>query len=401
MGSLPYKILACPIRQGAQHVVGLLMLLQAARRHRLRHAPGARARDDDAPHRVRAAECLRPEHRPADASGVRAARARGARCRRRRRRALHRLRRRRSAARDQREPRHARRRRGRSCASPRRSARSCPHNVFAARISGDRFALFFAERKPRGRAHVPRQPVRGDQRARLRATKARRSRCRRASASRPSRARSFRCRTRSLHAEAACKAAKDRGRGRVELYQDADRSIVRRYEDVAIIGDLREAIANDRFRMEAQPIVELAHTGGARRFELLLRMIDAVGRERRARQVPHGRRALPARDRHRSLGRAVRARDPVVGRAAAGEHGRALRDQHLRPVARRRAVPDLPRAEAARVRPAGRHAVVRDHRDRGGRQHRARRDAHPSPAGSGPLRSRSTISAAACRRSRT
>ena len=52
---------------------------------------------------------------------------------------------------------------------------------------------------------------------------------------------------------------------------------MRRYEDVAIIGDLREAIANDRFRMEAQPIVELAHTGGARRFELLLRMIDASG----------------------------------------------------------------------------------------------------------------------------
>ncbi|HEY7641182.1 MAG TPA: GGDEF domain-containing protein [Steroidobacteraceae bacterium] len=78
-------------------------------------------------------------------------------------------------------------------------------------------------------------------------------------------------------AEAACKAAKDRGRGRVELYQDADRSIVRRYEDVTIVGDLREAIANDRFRMDAQPIVEFAHAGGARRFELLLRMIDPAG----------------------------------------------------------------------------------------------------------------------------
>ena len=28
MGSLPYKILACPIRHGGQHVVGLLMLLK-------------------------------------------------------------------------------------------------------------------------------------------------------------------------------------------------------------------------------------------------------------------------------------------------------------------------------------------------------------------------------------
>jgi diguanylate cyclase (GGDEF)-like protein len=78
-------------------------------------------------------------------------------------------------------------------------------------------------------------------------------------------------------AEVACKAAKDRGRGRVEAYHDADRSIVRRYEDVAIAGDLRNAIANDRFRMEAQPIVQLSGNGPPRRFELLLRMIDASG----------------------------------------------------------------------------------------------------------------------------
>lgn len=78
-------------------------------------------------------------------------------------------------------------------------------------------------------------------------------------------------------AEIACKAAKDRGRGRVEIYQEADRSIVRRYEDVTIVGNLREAIANDRFRMEAQPILDLSHKGTPRRFELLLRMIDPAG----------------------------------------------------------------------------------------------------------------------------
>lgn len=78
-------------------------------------------------------------------------------------------------------------------------------------------------------------------------------------------------------AEVACKAAKDRGRGRVELYQDADQSIVKRYEDVTIVGDLREAIANDRFRMEAQPLVRLDRDGPVRRFELLLRMIDPAG----------------------------------------------------------------------------------------------------------------------------
>jgi diguanylate cyclase (GGDEF)-like protein len=83
-------------------------------------------------------------------------------------------------------------------------------------------------------------------------------------------------------AEVACKAAKDRGRGRVEVYQDADRSIVRRYEDVTIVGSLREAIANNRFRMEAQPIVSMdrEHPGrytDGKRFELLLRMIDPSG----------------------------------------------------------------------------------------------------------------------------
>ena len=37
-------------------------------------------------------------------------------------------------------------------------------------------------------------------------------------------------------AEIACKAAKDRGRNRVELYEDSDQSIVRRYTDVTLVG---------------------------------------------------------------------------------------------------------------------------------------------------------------------
>ena len=58
-------------------------------------------------------------------------------------------------------------------------------------------------------------------------------------------------------AEIACKAAKDRGRDRVEIYEDADQSIVRRYTDVTLVGTLRYALAQDRFRLEAQPIVPL------------------------------------------------------------------------------------------------------------------------------------------------
>lgn len=78
-------------------------------------------------------------------------------------------------------------------------------------------------------------------------------------------------------AEAACKAAKDRGRGRVEIYQDADHSIIRRVEDVVLIGAVREAIEHDRFRMDAQPIVELHDGDHQQRYELLIRMLDASG----------------------------------------------------------------------------------------------------------------------------
>lgn len=78
-------------------------------------------------------------------------------------------------------------------------------------------------------------------------------------------------------AEVACKAAKDRGRGRVELYRDADRNPVRRPDDAAVLGSLREAIVNDRFRMDAQPTVAMRDAGQPRRFELLLRMIDSCG----------------------------------------------------------------------------------------------------------------------------
>jgi diguanylate cyclase (GGDEF)-like protein len=78
-------------------------------------------------------------------------------------------------------------------------------------------------------------------------------------------------------AEVACKAAKDRGRGRVEVYQDADVSIIRRHEDVMVLGNVRDALANDRFRLDAQPIIEFGRSGKTHRFELLLRMIDANG----------------------------------------------------------------------------------------------------------------------------
>jgi len=78
-------------------------------------------------------------------------------------------------------------------------------------------------------------------------------------------------------AEIACKAAKDRGRDRVETYADTDQSIVRRYTDVTLVGTLRYALSQDRFRLEAQPIVPLNGAVIGPKCELLLRMMDEAG----------------------------------------------------------------------------------------------------------------------------
>ena len=96
-------------------------------------------------------------------------------------------------------------------------------------------------------------------------------------------------------AETACKIAKKRGRNSIEIHRETPLAAraatpnsnatgkataavpATRHDDTAILGTLREAIANDRFRMEAQPIVQLGVSGTPRRYELLLRMIDEDG----------------------------------------------------------------------------------------------------------------------------
>jgi diguanylate cyclase (GGDEF)-like protein len=79
-------------------------------------------------------------------------------------------------------------------------------------------------------------------------------------------------------AETASKAAKDRGRNRVEVYQNSDLSLIRRYEDINIAPTLRAALSEGRVRMDAQLIVPLPGNGGDKpHFELLMRMIDDKG----------------------------------------------------------------------------------------------------------------------------
>jgi diguanylate cyclase (GGDEF)-like protein len=78
-------------------------------------------------------------------------------------------------------------------------------------------------------------------------------------------------------AEAACRAAKDRGRGRVEVYQEADLSIIRRNDDVVIASSLRRALETERIGIVAQPLIDLRGDSKVEYHELLVRMVSETG----------------------------------------------------------------------------------------------------------------------------
>jgi diguanylate cyclase (GGDEF)-like protein len=96
-------------------------------------------------------------------------------------------------------------------------------------------------------------------------------------------------------AEIACKAAKDRGRNRVEVFQDSDHSIIRRHTDILVIGQLRSALDENAFLLDAQPILPLRGAFGRPRFELLLRMVGDRGEI-----IPPGK-FLPAAERYQLM----------------------------------------------------------------------------------------------------
>lgn len=79
-------------------------------------------------------------------------------------------------------------------------------------------------------------------------------------------------------AQVACKAAKDRGRGRVEAYELDDKSIIQRMDDIQLVGDIRSAIENGRLSLFGQPIVPLCAANDIRYFEVLVRLLDSSGR---------------------------------------------------------------------------------------------------------------------------
>ena len=79
-------------------------------------------------------------------------------------------------------------------------------------------------------------------------------------------------------AETACKAAKDRGRNRVEVYRTNDVSLVRRFADINIAGRIHDAISAGRLRLDAQLILPFGNASRLRpHYELLVRMLDEDG----------------------------------------------------------------------------------------------------------------------------
>ncbi len=83
---------------------------------------------------------------------------------------------------------------------------------------------------------------------------------------------------RIAEAEIACKTAKDRGRGRVEVYQDTDQSMIRRHDEIGLIGSVREALRLQRIVVFAQPITPLINRNLPTTYELLVRIIDCKGK---------------------------------------------------------------------------------------------------------------------------
>jgi diguanylate cyclase (GGDEF)-like protein/PAS domain S-box-containing protein len=83
-------------------------------------------------------------------------------------------------------------------------------------------------------------------------------------------------------ADTACYAAKDSGRNRIHIYHQEDAELTRRHREMQWVSRINQALEEDRFQLNAQPIVPVEHDdtteGKGDHYELLLRMTDEEGR---------------------------------------------------------------------------------------------------------------------------
>lgn len=80
-------------------------------------------------------------------------------------------------------------------------------------------------------------------------------------------------------ARMACEAAKDHGRDRIEVFDECNQSIIRRYDDMQLVAEIQQALDGEGFELRAQPIASLNGASNNPRFEILLRMADASGNQ--------------------------------------------------------------------------------------------------------------------------
>jgi diguanylate cyclase (GGDEF)-like protein/PAS domain S-box-containing protein len=79
-------------------------------------------------------------------------------------------------------------------------------------------------------------------------------------------------------ADAACYAAKDKGRNRIHVYREDDAELAKRHEEMQWVSRVHWALEESRFRLCFQPIVPLAtRPAEGAHYELLLRMEDEEG----------------------------------------------------------------------------------------------------------------------------
>ncbi len=77
-------------------------------------------------------------------------------------------------------------------------------------------------------------------------------------------------------ADAACYAAKDKGRNRLHVYQESDADLMQRQGEMQWVSRITRALEEKRFLLYRQPIVSLDGSGG-RWYEMLVRMRGETG----------------------------------------------------------------------------------------------------------------------------
>ena len=94
-------------------------------------------------------------------------------------------------------------------------------------------------------------------------------------------------------ADSACYAAKEKGRNRVHVYQHDDTVLAQRDGEMRWIPRIQQALADERFRLYYQPIIQIgSNVFNGTYGEILIRLLDEAGRV-----VPPGA-FLPAAERY-------------------------------------------------------------------------------------------------------